>query len=73
MQFLNKILLGEFSKPEDVIKTRESEAASGDLQPGQFDRTRMEKALAGPRFEIPRGLSPAEIGEFIMSVAKRHR
>lgn len=44
--------------------------ASGDLLPGDFDQSRMKKALSGPRFTIPSGLSPLEIVAFMKSVAK---
>ena len=55
------------------IATRDKAYSPTELPPGHFDKSRMAKALAGPRFEIPQGLSPDEIGEFIKRVAKRHK
>jgi hypothetical protein len=41
------------------------------LKPGEFDRERMSKALAGPSITIPQGLSADEIGAFILDAAAR--
>lgn len=34
-----------------------------------FDRDRMERALSGPSFQIPNGLTPNEIRDFILRTA----
>lgn len=44
--------------------------ASGDLLPGDFDQSRMKKALSSPRFTVPPGLSPLEIVAFMKAAAK---
>ena len=42
---------------------------SDDL-PVHVDRERMERALAGPRFMVPGGLTPEEIVAYIDEVAE---
>lgn len=37
-----------------------------------FDMERMEKALNGPTFTVPPGLSREQIRQYIIDTAKRH-
>ena len=45
------------------------DGVSDDL-PVHVDRERMERALAGPRFMVPGGLTPEEIVAYIDEVAE---
>ena len=43
------------------------------LKPGEFDLERMQKALSGPSYMVPAGLSRAEFRQLIADVASGKR
>jgi hypothetical protein len=41
-----------------------------DLPPVHIDRERFDKALKGPRYMVPSGLTPEQIGEFFDTMSR---
>lgn len=56
---------------EQATKTgAQLKRSPGSLLPVEIDQDRMDKALAGPRFTVPAGLSPMEIVAYMLKVTK---